>query len=415
MSDSPFFVHRLANGLTIVIEVMPHVKSAACGFLARTGARDDPAIAAGVSHFLEHMCFKGTPNRTWTRINIEFDEMGAYYNAFTSKDRTFYYSWVRTEDFDRQLNLLADMMRSSLPPEEFDMEKNVILEEIAMSADDLSSCAYDFLYEQVCPQSSLTWPVLGYERTIKDLTREQMSEYYQRRYAPNNLILLAAGNLEPQEVIRAAERCCGHWTAVTHLGPARHAPEVRRGSAGRQLDRFHQQAVLLAYPSVSACDPLDETAEAVAAILGGVNSRFYWNIIQKGISSRAGVFREEYADFALVVMFGLCEPENCETLLEAMRREARQLAEQNAENKEIQRVKNFRRTSLANESEAPFYRLNQLLDDIDYRGAPRTAADRLAAVEAVSADTIADYLARSPLTGEGFLVSVGPRQWPNGG
>jgi len=306
-------------------------------------------------------------------------------------------------------------MRSVLPPDEFAMEKNVILEEIAMSADDLPSCAYDFLYEQACPRSALAWPVLGYDQTIKDLTREQMQEYYQRRYAPNNLILLVAGNLAPEQVIRAAERYCGHWPAVADLGPARTIPEVKHGSAGRQLDRFHQQAVLVAYPSVSASDPFDETAEAVAAILGGVNSRFYWNIIQKGISTRAGVFREEYADFALIVMFGLCEPENCETLLDAMRREARQLAEQNAEPKEIQRVKNLRRTSLANESEAPFYSLNQLVDDIDYHGAPRTAAERLAAVEAVSAETIGEYLRRFPLTDNGFLVSVGPRQWPNGG
>ena len=110
-----FVVDRLPNGLTVAIEVMPHVQSAACGFLVRTGARDDPRELAGVSHFLEHMMFKGTPRRTWEQVNIEFDEMGSYYNAYTSKDRTFYYGWVQTRDLDRQL--VRDAMAGSDQPE----------------------------------------------------------------------------------------------------------------------------------------------------------------------------------------------------------------------------------------------------------------------------------------------------------
>jgi len=157
---------------------------------------------------------------------------------------------------------------------------------------------------------------------------------------------------------------------------------------------------------------LYETAEATAAILGGENSRFYWQIMQKGISPRAGVFHEEYQDFGLTVLFGLCEPENCEKLLDAMREEVALLVKNGPDDKELRRVKNLRRTSLANESEAPFYRLGQLVDDMDYRGQPRPAADRLAAVDAVSAESVAEYLRRCPLTEEGFLVSVGPRAWP---
>src|SRR5690606_10384699 len=121
---SRFTDHTLSNGLRIVIETMPDVKSVAAGFLVRTGARDDSPALAGVSHYLEHMCFKGTATRTWDDINIAFDEMGSNYNAYTSKDRTFYYGWVRTSDFERQLELLADMMRSVLPPDEFETEKS---------------------------------------------------------------------------------------------------------------------------------------------------------------------------------------------------------------------------------------------------------------------------------------------------
>lgn len=410
--NSQFVQDQLPNGLTIVIEVMPNVQSAACGFLTRTGARDDPPAMAGVSHFLEHMMFKGTARRTWEQVNIAFDEMGSFYNAYTSKDRTFYYGWVQSGDLDRQLDLLADMMRSALPVDQFDMEKNVVLEEIAMSKDDLASVAYDLLHEHLCAGSPMAWPVLGYEQTIQAMSRDQMAEYFARRYAPNNLVLLVAGNVDPAEVIKSASRLCGDWEHVPDIGPARTVPSLARGRCKQVIDRFHQQAVLLAFASVAVTDPLYETAEATAAILGGENSRFYWNIVQKGLSPRAGVFHEEYQDFGATIMFGLGEPANCESLLEAMRAEAETLVREGPKEKELNRVKNLRRTSLANESEAPFYRLGQLAEDLDYHGRPRPAADRLAAVNAVSAERVAEYLRRYPITGEGCLVSVGPRDWP---
>ncbi len=412
--ESSFVQAALPNGLRIVIEVMEHVQSAACGFLARTGARDETPDVAGVSHFLEHMMFKGTETRTWERINVEFDEMGSHYNAFTSKDRTFYYGWVRPEDLDRQLGLLADMMRSALPAGEFDTEKNVILEEIAMSNDDLGSNAYDFLHEQACAGSPMAWPILGYAKSVEALTRDQMHAYFTRRYAPNNLVLFVAGKVDPAHVIAEAERLCGAWEAQPDLGTHRNPPAVRSGVAKRRTDRFKQQAVVLAFPSAAATDPLDETTEAVAAILGGPNSRFYWNIVQEGLSPRAGVIREEYPDFSLMVMYGLCEPQNAEKLLEAMRAEAAAISAGGVEPKEVQRVKNLRRTALATESEAPYYRLSQLVDDLEYHGGPRPAEERLADVDAVSADTIAACLKRFPITGEGCLVSVGPRDWPDG-
>ncbi len=209
--DNPFTEHRLDNGLRIVMEVMPGVTSAAAGFLARTGARDETPELAGVSHFLEHMCFKGTPHRTWRQITIDFDEMGSSYNAFTGKDRTFYYGWVPSNSIDRQIALLADMMESTLPTDEFDMERNVVLEEIAMSNDQIENLAYDLIHEKIYGGHPLAHPVLGYDQTIRNLTRDRMWEYLKRRYAPDNLILIAAGKIAPQQIIADAERSCGHW------------------------------------------------------------------------------------------------------------------------------------------------------------------------------------------------------------
>lgn len=406
-----FHTHTLDNGLRVTIEVMPHVRSAAAGFLARTGARDETRDMAGVSHFLEHMCFKGTPNRTWEQINIEFDEMGSSYNAFTSKERTFYYGWVPRGDIVRQIELLADMMRPALPPDEFTMEKNVILEEIAMSGDRLEHLADDLLHEKVFGDHPLSWPILGYAQTVKDLERDSMHAYFLRRYAADHLALIVAGNVDVSEVLATAERLCGSWEA-SGAGNGRTAGPVGTGTAVQQIDRFKQQCVALVFTSSPGADPTEETAEALASILGGENSRFYWNIVQEGIAPRAGVYRMDYEQVGMMVLYGMCEPENCERLAEALQREAARITADGIKPHEIARVRNRRRTSVALEAESPYYRLVQLMDDVDMHGRPRTVEERLARVDAVNAESIHAYLEQWPITGDSYCVSVGPRNWP---
>ncbi len=409
--SSPYTIHTLPNGLQIVIEVMPGVRSAAAGFLARTGARDETPKLAGVSHFLEHMMFKGTERRGWREITLEFDRMGSTYNAFTSEDRTFYYGWVRAEDIDRQIELLADMMRSKLPEEEFQTERKVILEEIAMSKDSLEHLAYDFIQEKVFAGHPLAWPILGYDETVRHMERDQMWAYFQRRYAPDNLMLIVAGNVVPERIIALAERLCGGWRPSGEKHE-RVAPQILGGTDSTTVDRFNQQVVALTFPSVGARHPLHETAGAAATILGGDNSRFFWNIVQTGVSPRAGAYYVDLEDCGLFIVFGSCQPESAEKLLDAMKAESRKLVEGGVEKHEVDRVKNKRRTSLAVECEAPYYRLTQLMEDMDYYGRPRTVDEMLAAVDAVSSESISRYFREFPITVGGHLASVGPRKWP---
>lgn len=409
---SEFFRETLANGLTIHVETMSDVSSAAAGFMVRTGARDETASLAGVSHFLEHMCFKGTPKRPWQQITIDFDRMGSTYNAFTSKERTFYFGWVRRDDLDRQVELLADMMESVLPPDEFDTEKKVILEEIAMSDDQIDRHLYDLVHEKVFAGSPLAWPVLGTSQTVGDMTREQMHDYFSQRYNPANMVLVAAGAVSPDDVVASAQRHCGHWTARGPRPPRRPPTFAPGGTAVARLDRFKQQALALAYPAPSAVDPADETAEALASILGGQNSRFFWNIVQAGIAPVASAYRIDYCDNGLMLLFGFCEPPNCERLIEAMQREVDKVIREGVTDEEVQRVKNRRRTALATEGEAPYHRLMQLAHDVDMFGRPRSVSERLAAVDAVTADGIRDYLGRWPMNEKPWLISVGPRSWP---
>jgi len=413
VTDGPYTLHTLDNGLRVVIERMPHVRSAAAGFLVRTGARDETPPFAGVSHFLEHMMFKGTARRTWRDITVDFDRMGSAYNAYTSEDRTIYYGWVRKADIGKQIELLADMMRSTLPASEFETEKKVVLEEIAMAKDNLEHRAFDFLQEKVFAGHPLAWPVLGYEDTVGPLARDQMGEYFEQRYAPDNMLFIVAGNVDPKEIIGFAEKHCGSW-AVSGVSAKRVPPDIHGGTDVLTVERFKQQIVVLTFPSISACDKRAETAGAAATILGGDNSRFFWSIVQKGLAPRAGAYHLEYTDCGLMMLYGICQPENAEQLLEAMRVEANRICTERVQGHEVERVRNKRRTSLAVESEAPYYRLTQLIDDMEYRGAPRTVEQMLAEVDAVTADTIYDYFQEYPVNADGHLASAGPRRWPEG-
>ena len=324
MPDDRFFIGSLENGLRVVVERMRGVRAVAAGFLCRTGARDEQRDLAGVSHFLEHMCFKGTPRRSAAQINIDFDRIGGQPNAFTSHERTFYHAVARADDFQRQVEILADMMESTLPADEFDMEKKVVLEEIAMSNDRIDHVAFDLLIEKVFAGHALGWPVLGYEDTVGALTRDQMLAYFQERYRPNNMTLVVAGAVEPDAVMAAARAACGHWSPGD-VANGRSTPQIQTGEARRSVERFQQQVVAVTFPAPSSADPLHETAEAAAAILGGNNSRFYWQIEQQGLCPHAGAYRLDFGDCGLLILLAHCTPDKTEAVIDALRAEARRM------------------------------------------------------------------------------------------
>jgi predicted Zn-dependent peptidase len=301
---STFVEHMLPNGLRVSCEVMPRVRSAAAAFLARTGARDEHDPEHGVSHFLEHMCFKGTPARSSLEINIRFDELGAIYNAYTGKEHTVYYGWVPAERIDAQIELLADMMRPALPPAEFETERKVILEEIAMGDDSFERLVWNFVHASVFGEHPLAHEVLGEKETIAGLPRERMVQYHGRRYATANLHLLTAGAIEPEAVFAAAGRYCGSWGRGRPDGVLRPGvPELPTGVRRLKLERFKQQSVVLLFPAVPRGHAAEEDLEAFTAIYGGHNSRCYWNIVQKGICTDAGAVWIAYEDCGLLALY----------------------------------------------------------------------------------------------------------------
>ncbi len=405
--------HTLPNGLRIVCESMPRVRSAAVGFLVRTGSRHEAAHEHGVSHFLEHMCFKGTASRNWHDINVCFDELGSIYNAFTGKEHTIYYGWVPATRWCEQLDLLADMLRPAIPQADFETERNVILEEIAMSGDSFDHHVSNFLHTAVFAGHALAHEILGEKETIEKLPRENMLDYLSRRYAADNVLLLAAGAVQPEALFAWAGRLCGAWRRAPYGNGIADVPTLNlSGKRHLKLEQFKQQAVLQVYPSLPLHHVQGETIEALTALFGGPNSRCYWNIVQKGTCAQAGAAWLAYADCGVLALYAIGEPDRCDEMLTALRAQAEEVTQNGLRADEVRRVRNRRRTQLALEAENPRTRLMQMVEDIEAYDRVRSVESRMAEIEQVTPKSIAAYLDQHPITGEGMLLSIGPRAWP---
>src|SRR5712692_7119367 len=197
----PFHKQSLKNGLQIIGETNPSARSVALGFFVRTGSRDETSPVSGVTHFLEHMVFKGTPRRTALDVNRDFDRIGAHYNAFTSEENTVFYAAILPEYLPQAVDILADILRPSLRTDDFEMEKKVIIEEIGMYEDQPGFAAFDHAKRVHFADHKLGNSILGTVPSITALTRDQMHDYFQRRYVAPNITVAAAGNFNWPEFV----------------------------------------------------------------------------------------------------------------------------------------------------------------------------------------------------------------------
>src|SRR3954451_22733773 len=203
----------LENGLQVIAELNDQARSVACGFFVKAGSRDEEAEVAGVSHFLEHMVFKGTPRRDALAVNRDFDRVGAKHNAQTSEEDTFYHVTCLPEYLPRAFDVLSDILRPTLREDDFDTEKKVIVEEIRMYLDNPMSVAYDAAKAVHFGPHPLGQSILGTVASIEGLKVDQMRDYFAHHYGADNIVLAFAGKTDWDQVVALAESRCGHWTA----------------------------------------------------------------------------------------------------------------------------------------------------------------------------------------------------------
>src|SRR5947209_2334021 len=291
----PFHTQQLSNGLRIIGETSPSARSVALGFFVRTGSRDETPDVSGVTHFLEHMVFKGTPHRTALDVNRDFDKIGADYNAFTSEENTVFHACVLPEYLPQAVDILADILRPSLRVEDFDMEKKVIIEEIGMYDDQPAFCAYDHLKRVFFGEHRLGNSILGTKESIGALTRDQMAAYFERRYVPSNVLVAAAGKFDWPAFVAEVERRCGGWKAGETLREGvRPAPGTGKFEV-LVKPKVTQEHVILATSGPPAESKLRYAADMLSMAVGDDSgSRLYWTLVDPGLADSADASFHEY-------------------------------------------------------------------------------------------------------------------------
>ena len=402
-----FLKHKLANGLEIVAEANGEAHSAGLGFFVRAGSRDETDQLAGVSHFLEHMVFKGTPRRTADDVNREFDEMGAHYNAFTSEENTVYYAAVLPECQDRCIELLADIMRPSLREEDFNTEKQVIIEEICMYEDQPPYGADDKIKAIHLGRHPLARSVLGTEQTIGSLSVDQMRGYFEQRYSPGNIVLAAAGRVDFDRLVKQLEQICGDWEPH----PAgRETPRAEKQSAFEVLHRESstQQYVLQLVNGPAATDDDRFSAKLMTTVVGDDSgSRMYWDLIDSGLAEQASVSHYEYEGAGLTMAYMSCSPYLAEKNLQQMLDIYRLAEQEGFTAAELNQAKSKWQSRLVLSSERPRNRLFSVGGNWMQRGEYRALRDDLHDIEQVTLDDLNRVLAKYPLS-ENTTVAIGP-------
>jgi predicted Zn-dependent peptidase len=364
----PVFRTVLPGGLRIVTEPLPSVRSVAFGVWAGVGSRDEGPAHAGATHYLEHLLFKGTSQRTALEISAAMDAVGGELNAFTGKEYTCYYARVLDADLPLAVDILSDMVTGSLiAPQDVDAERGVILEEIAMNEDDPSDTVHEAFAAQLFGDTPLGRPILGSVDSINAITREQIAEHYAARYTPPDLVIAAAGNVDHDSLVDQVRRAFGGVldgqaaaSPPRLVGPPAVDPV---GTGVRLVSRGIEQANL-----VLGCEGLsriDDRRFALgvlnAALGGGMSSRLFQEVREKrGLAYSVYSFTSQHSDTGLWGIYVGCLPSKADEVLAICQEEIAKILSAGLTDAELARGKGQLRGSLVLGLEDPSSRMSRL-------------------------------------------------------
>lgn len=338
----------LPSGVRILSESVPGARSATIGYWVAVGSRDEEPRGYGSTHFLEHLLFKGTESRTALDIAVSFDSVGGEHNAVTGKEHTCYYAKVRDRDLPMAVEVLSDMITSSLlDGDEFENERGVILEELAMADDDPGDVASERFFEAVFGEHPLGRPIGGNQETISAVTRDSVWEHYRANYRPHDLVITVAGAVDHDtlvaDVVRSLTLAGWDLDRPALPVPRRTARDLllSRGSEFASVERPNGQAnLMLGMPGLSAADDRRYVLAVANAVLGsGMSSRLFQEVREKrGLAYSVYSFAASYSDAGLVGLYAGCTPAKAGLVGELMLSEFRRLAEHGITADELDRV-----------------------------------------------------------------------------
>jgi predicted Zn-dependent peptidase len=403
----------LPGGLRVVTESLPSVRSAAFGIWAGVGSRDEDLDHAGATHYLEHLLFKGTSRRTALDISAAIDAVGGELNAFTGKEYTCYYARVLDADLPLAIDVVSDMVTSSLiTPQDVDAERGVILEEIAMNDDDPTDVVHEAFAAQLFGDTPLGRPILGTTDSINRITREQIAEHYAARYRPENLVVAVAGNIDHDEVVTHVRQAFGNDLGDAIPEPPRlSGPGARPAQSGIRLvsRRTEQANIVLGTDGLARTDERRFALGVLnAALGGGMSSRLFQEVREKrGLAYSVYSFVSQQADSGIFGVYAGCLPAKTDEVLAICRDEIGKVFTSGLTEQEIARGKGQMRGSTVLGLEDPSSRMSRLGKSELVHPRLEPVEDILAKIEAVTGDDVRE-VAEAVLSQPKVLAVVGP-------
>ncbi|MDO8588383.1 MAG: pitrilysin family protein [Armatimonadota bacterium] len=399
----------LPNGIRVLSERAPHVDSVSVGIWVQAGSRWEDPKTLGISHFVEHMLFKGTEKRTAKQIADEMDSLGAHLNAFTDKEYTCYYAKVLKEHLDVAIDVLSDMtLHSVLEPVEIEREKNVVLEEIKRHEDTPDDLVHDLFAQGLWQRHPLGYAVIGTKKTVKALTQERLFSYMAEEYSPDNTVIAAAGHLEHEQLVDLTARMLGDWTGA-------HSPSDRESVhpvAQESFIRKRTEQVHFCIGAAGYAQTNDDkyTLAVIDSILGGgMSSRLFQEIREKrGLAYAIGSYSASYKEAGLFAVYGGTSLASFDEVLDLTRKEFRSILKDSATEAEIERSKNQIRGSLVLGQESMSNRMSRMAKSEIYFGRITPLDEIVQAVMAVSRDGITRVARELFSDTELALTAIGP-------
>ena len=405
----------LPSGLRIVTEEVPSVRSAAIGIWVNVGSRDETPAVAGASHFLEHLLFKGTTRRSALEITATVEAVGGEMNAFTSKEYTCFYARVIDTDLPMAIDVVSDLITSSIVSAlDVDAERKVVLEEIAMRDDDPSDLVHDLYAETYYGDTTLGRPILGTIKSIKEMSRGSVFNYYKKKYLPQDLVVAVAGNIKHKRVVAMVEEALSRDNFLDVKG----APQIRPNtpvktkpvrSVGLLTRKTEQAHMFYGMEGVARADDRRFAMGVLASALGGgMSSRLFQEIREKrGLAYSVYAYAQQFAGSGQIGFYAGCNPSKAIEVVEIIREVLADVAENGMSHEEIERAKGAVRGSLVLSQEDSASRMSRIGKNEIVYGQVMGFDDILKAIARVNPTDVreiaSEYLTKSPT-----LALVGP-------
>jgi predicted Zn-dependent peptidase len=398
----------LPNGIRVITEPMPSLRSIALGCWVDTGTRDEHPNEEGASHFLEHLLFKGSETLSARQVSEIFDSIGAESNAFTSKENTCYWTRLLDQDLGTGFDVLSEMIQKpAFRQHEIDAERQVVIEEINMNEDDPDDVAFENFSTAIFSGHPLEAPVLGTRESIRGMSRDDILGYWKRRYGAGSLVVAGAGSLEHEAVVEMVSSRFGDWSGdpVDHeFGP--NDPVANVSITRRDTEQAH---VVLGGKGLNRSDERRWAFEVMNHVVGsGMSSRLFREVREeRGLAYAIYGFRLAYADAGAWGVYVGTTPSQADTALNVIRDELSKVVAEGITPEELERAKGSMRGGLALSLEDPNSRMVRLGRD-ELSGMPHLSVDeRLAKLEAVTLEDV-QGIASDLFTGERVIGAVGP-------